>query len=305
MSIHSERQNMLHNKSGNARLQIHGRSGDSEDGTELFDFMPQRLQFSPADIVEKEDERPARLEFLRDYFKLLKDILNPFEYLVMKEMFKSGSEMPEVCNKYCLQVKRISAGIKEKLSKNSDKITELVNNSDWSGARLFSRVFTLSAYEIYKNVEILNDLGDNVLQAGKVDLKVDAAKRKRVNINIYEQGYTKGKRLTRDRVKQYLVDLVGLREFKPYIQSFINEKVINILGEVKLILRLLEPERFKSIVTHLDCINADTESFDFMLKFVGSIAGTISEILNKVEAVQLFKDTMFEDTAVDVFRDDK
>ena len=69
MSVHSELQNLLKNKSGNAPAVISSRSGDVEEGAEYFDMRtsgePNALEIieQKEEALKKQNESAARKQF--------------------------------------------------------------------------------------------------------------------------------------------------------------------------------------------------------------------------------------------------
>ena len=166
MSVHSELQNILKNKSGTTAISIHSRSGDSEDGDTLFDLMPNG-EPSAFDIVTRNEQANARKQFLVKYFTLLKERLNRFEFEYIKQLYVEGQAERVICDNLGLNLKKFKRGLMRKLSASKKDISELVAASDWDDAELFSQCF-LSAPQDIQDVNELQYLPKTVKGFGNL-----------------------------------------------------------------------------------------------------------------------------------------
>ena len=264
MSVHSERQSVLRNTSGNASLKVHSRSGDSEDGAELFDLMPASDKYSPERVIEQiADDKTARLDFLREYFKLLKGILSQSEYFAIKEAFKTGADLREVCNKYSFNYNKIISEVRMKLLESATQVSDLVECSDWEHAYIFARVFVSSSSEISRDRECLESARATSFKSGNLDLRIKLAQLKREEHNTWSRGYEKGK----------------------YSALAHISKTVKLL---KSLISMLEESKFKDIISVLDWANNPQESLEFVIKWVGALGHVIANIVDEIDAAQRY-----------------
>lgn len=147
MSVHSEVQNLYRNKSGNAALSIHSRSGDTEEGAEYFDL---RASTAPnaLEVLEQTDSQTARKKFLCAYFTLLKERLNRFEFEYVKQLYAEGQAESVICDNLGLNPRKFKRGLQKKLTASAADISALVEASDWDDAELFAHCFLSAPQDI-------------------------------------------------------------------------------------------------------------------------------------------------------------
>lgn len=147
MSVGNELRNIRLNKSGDGAIKISARSGDSEDGDSIFDMMSSG-EPSAYDVVVEEDESRERKRFLKQYFTLLKNVLNRFEFEYIKLLYMEGVDDLTACNMLALNRKLLKQNMLGKLSAHQEEIEELVEASEWSDAELFAKYFLASPTDI-------------------------------------------------------------------------------------------------------------------------------------------------------------
>lgn len=147
MPVGNELRNIRLNRSGDGAIKISARSGDSEDGDSIFDMMSSG-EPSAYDVVVEEDESRERKRFLKQYFTLLKNVLNRFEFEYIKLLYMEGVDDLTACNMLALNRKLLKQNMLGKLSAHQEEIEELVEASEWSDAELFAKYFLASPAEI-------------------------------------------------------------------------------------------------------------------------------------------------------------
>lgn len=166
MSVHSEVNNLFKNKSGNAPLAVRSRSGDTEDGNSYFD-MRASGELSPFEVVAQSEQQNARKKFLLQYFTLLKERLNRFEFEYVRQLYAEGQAESVICENLGLNPKKFKRVLQKKLSASADDIAALVEASDWDDAELFSQCF-LSAPQDIQDVNEINFLPKTVKGFGNL-----------------------------------------------------------------------------------------------------------------------------------------
>lgn len=166
MSVHSEVNNLFKNKSGNAPLAVRSRSGDTEDGNSYFD-MRASGELSPFEVVAQSEQQTARKKFLLQYFTLLKERLNRFEFEYVRQLYAEGQAESVICENLGLNPKKFKRVLQKKLSASAADITALVEASDWDDAELFSQCF-LSAPQDIQDVNEINFLPKTVKGFGNL-----------------------------------------------------------------------------------------------------------------------------------------
>lgn len=213
MSVHSEVNNLLKNKLGNAPLSIYSRSGDTEDGEEYF---ARRASTDPnaLEIMEEKDERRARQKFLYKYFALLKQWLNRFEFEFVKQLYVEGRDENIVFKKLGLSPKLFKNNLQSKLAEHSDEIQELVERSEWKDAELFSRCFLASPATISRDENLCVSEPKTVKGFGNL-IKAIINKEHRENCHKdysrgHKQGFYYGSRIEIDNIYKLLKKIKSL-----------------------------------------------------------------------------------------------
>ena len=166
MSVHSEVNNLIKNKSGNACLSVSSRSGDTEEGNEYFDMCASG-EPSPFEVLDREEQQSARKKFLVRYFTLLKERLNRFEFEYVRQLYAEGQAESVICDNLGLNRNKFKRLLQKKLSASSGDISALVEASDWDDAELFSKCF-LSAPQDIQDVNEINFLPKTVKGFGNL-----------------------------------------------------------------------------------------------------------------------------------------
>lgn len=215
MSVHSELGNLLKNVSGNAPSSIQSRTGEAENGDEYFDIQ-SAAEPSQYDVVVYNEQSPARKKFLIKYFALLKERLNRFEFEYIKQLYSEGQAENVICENLGLNPKKFKKALQSKLSSCADDIAELVAESDWDDAELFTQCFlNAPRVEEIKDFDVISFLPKTVKGFGNLIERL-AYRRYR---KIYKHGWFQRRKFTKPRpvlneytrkIKQRVGSIAGL-----------------------------------------------------------------------------------------------
>ena len=147
MSVHSEIQNVLWNRSGDAAKRIHGRQGDTEEGDSFFDMYASGGQ-APDEAAFAKEQHKARIIFLKQYFSILRSALSPEEFKFFKLKFQTKKPEKLVAAWCGVSQKKIFEKMREKLLERKDEIEDLIDESEWENAELFVRTALSSVSEL-------------------------------------------------------------------------------------------------------------------------------------------------------------
>lgn len=199
MSIHSEVNNLLKNKSGNAKIAYNQRSGERDDGEEYFDTVESKSA-SAYDLVVAGDELSARKKFLAKYFALLKQWLNRFEWEFVKQLYVEGADENTVYNKLGLNKKRFKPAIASKLASHQSEVQALAEQSEWEDAELFSRAFLASPSAILADKELskrqpktVKGFGNLITAQSRREKYLQLESDRYYQRKVYMRGYMAGK----------------------------------------------------------------------------------------------------------------
>jgi hypothetical protein len=267
MSVHNEIQNLKKNKSGNATLGIKQRSGDTENGSEYFDLCASATP-SAFDIVQEQDERQARQKFLTQYFTLLKQWLNRFEFEYVKQLYFEGQDEKTVFDKLGLQPKRFKESLKSKLCEHSGEVQRLAERSEWEDAELFSRTFLASPTEILNDDKVKDIKPKTVKGFGNL-IKAHSRREHYLQLEsdryyerkVYSRGYAAGK---------YNTSVKFIAKLKPILKGFTG------------IIRAFSSKNIELILTTLD-IDCDKKMMKMFFDIIDSYNTTLEILVNDLE----------------------
>lgn len=199
MSVHSELQNVLKNRSGNAALNVRSRSGDSEEGNALFDLMPSAAP-SAFEVVTQSEQQEARKQFLARYFTLLKSWLNRFEFEYVKQLYLEGRDEKTVFDMLGLQPKKFKKALTKKLAAHTEEVQELAEASEWEDAELFSRCFLAAPKDIARDAALMQStpkikgFGNLIKAKSQRERFLQMESDRKYQRRVYMRGFMRGKR---------------------------------------------------------------------------------------------------------------
>ena len=292
MSVHSEIQHVMRNHSGDAVIGIHSRSGDVENGNSFFEFLPSRLA-NPSSGLLEDESKAYRVEFLKQYFSLLKSVLSPVEYFAVREALKNGGELRAVCKANFLSPS-ICVSIRKKIQEIQEQIDKLVVNSEWEQAGIFTRYFLRSAEDLSHDKKALDEAQQAIKGRRNIADKINDAIQIRNERRVRLNGFNSGKTYSRNRVLRYLEETVSRVEFRPYLKQYIAEEIKEIVEELKCVIDSFLSERMLDFALN-KLGDPNTEEMKFTRVFFNVAAKELNKIASALEAHNLFKNAILSE----------